>query len=419
MARKHTTAAPPTQVTSYTPPSRSVFETFVAKIRTEMLVTYPFFGTLAMYLKPICVPPDQGLWLAGVDGVNLFINYHTVKALPLPQQVFLFSHEVMHCALRHYARLNSRDINDWQYATDVVINNVLTENKMVMIPGGIYRPEFTGMSADEVYRAIQNERKDGADSKSEKFAEQMRKLRDLCPPNSDGCDNGDDEGEDDEYDNKPRTVPAVSELDMQWKQRIVTAANAARQRGRMPGGLDEIISDIVFPKVDWRTVLHQFLIPTYRGEARWSTPDRRFAQHGVYLPSAARTHSDYIVVAIDTSGSVSIEELTQFAAEIRSIQASFGIERIRVIACDAQITSDISYDPNTPVELHAKGRGGTEFDPVFALIASEYDYPRALVYLTDGECYSRLPAPPYPVLWVCTGKRPPRVGFGQTVYIKV
>jgi predicted metal-dependent peptidase len=51
-----------------------------------------------------------------------------------------------------------------------------------------------------------------------------------------------------------------------------------------------------------------------------------------------------------------------------------------------------------------KGRGGTDFRPVFDLVATDISrpegWPDLLAYLTDGQGSFPERAPPYPVVWL-------------------
>ena len=66
------------------------------------------------------------------------------------------------------------------------------------------------------------------------------------------------------------------------------------------------------------------------------------------------------------------------------------------------------------MELEAKGRRGTRYDPVFRLLRD--DPPMFLLYLTDLDCTDRPETPPFPVLWICTdpatARQPP---FGERI----
>ena len=102
-----------------------------------------------------------------------------------------------------------------------------------------------------------------------------------------------------------------------------------------------------------------------------------------------------MLLAIDTSGSVSNDELKEFMNEITHINKC-GVD-ITIIQCDTNIKSIAPFNPREEFKVH--GRGGTEFDPVLEYYNANLKKYTSLVYFTDGECYTEV-KPKAPVLWV-------------------
>jgi len=117
------------------------------------------------------------------------------------------------------------------------------------------------------------------------------------------------------------------------------------------------------------------------------------------MPDTVKEGLD-IVVAIDTSGSISDEELTQFLSETYSIVKSFPNVRMTLITCDAEVQDVLEVTNGMPdVEVH--GGGGTDFRPVFKWIRENKPNTRLVVYLTDG--YGDAPeSVDVKTLWVIT-----------------
>jgi predicted metal-dependent peptidase len=103
----------------------------------------------------------------------------------------------------------------------------------------------------------------------------------------------------------------------------------------------------------------------------------------------------HMLLAIDTSGSVSDTELKEFMNEIHHIYKA-GVE-ITIIQCDTRINSIEPYKGKN--EITVKGRGGTSFEPVLDYYSANGKKFTSLVYFTDGECYTRQ-KPKGNVLWV-------------------
>jgi predicted metal-dependent peptidase len=103
----------------------------------------------------------------------------------------------------------------------------------------------------------------------------------------------------------------------------------------------------------------------------------------------------HMLLAIDTSGSVSDAELTEFMNEIHHIYKS-GVD-ITIVQCDTKINSIEKYTGEW--ELKVQGRGGTYFDPVLEYFNEHIKEFTSLVYFTDGEASANI-KPKGNVLWV-------------------
>lgn len=78
-----------------------------------------------------------------------------------------------------------------------------------------------------------------------------------------------------------------------------------------------------------------------------------------------------------------------------------------------------AFDERTIPEVVAvRGRGGTDFRPVFKYAAERSAHELCLlIYATDGYGVFPEEAPPYPVLWLITGKGvdKEKVPFGEVL----
>jgi predicted metal-dependent peptidase len=147
------------------------------------------------------------------------------------------------------------------------------------------------------------------------------------------------------------------------------------------------------------------LIKTIGDEINWKKRNN-YLQRAGYFPTYESEEMPPIVVAVDTSGSISNEDLSQYLGEIREILISCNIPDLWLIQCDAAIhsvehlsTDSVGAISNTKI----MGRGGTIFTPVFDYVETNNRKPPVLIYLTD--CYGALEgdAPNYDVVWCVSG----------------
>ena len=121
------------------------------------------------------------------------------------------------------------------------------------------------------------------------------------------------------------------------------------------------------------------------------------------MPAMVQNEPD-IVVAIDTSGSVSQAQIAKMLEEIQAMMRLINVRKgIRVIACDYTIKGDVVVRDIREAEGHVRGGGGTDLRPPFRKLAEENVRPDCLVYFTDGYGPAPDSDPGFPVVWALCG----------------
>ena len=190
--------------------------------------------------------------------------------------------------------------------------------------------------------------------------------------------------------------------------------------GNIPGHMEILLDKLGRSTHDWRKDVRMFRAHCATPQRR-STRKRRNRRYGLLYPGKKRTIRMHLVVAIDSSGSVNDRALAQLMAEIGALK-ELGID-ITVIECDSRVNQVYRYNPNHVPKV--KGRGGTDFNPVFDLIETaafidEYGEVDGLIFQTDGGDYGPLVnKPDYPVLWALLPGCHSRYEWGRKTYIEV
>jgi hypothetical protein len=131
---------------------------------TQFTGQFRFFSTL-LYKLQIVYARHREIPVAATDGTHLFINPDFFAQLDILRVKFILAHEVLHCALLHFARQRERNHLKWNYATDYEINllllisqqvgsdtGILTESDILGDPlNGLLNVEFMNMSAEQIY----------------------------------------------------------------------------------------------------------------------------------------------------------------------------------------------------------------------------------------------------------------------------
>ena len=367
------------------------------KSRSQLVLRNPFFGTLALRLKPIS---DDSVPTACTNGQFIAFNPKWFLKLREEERVGLIAHEVMHVALMHMLRREERDAVKWNVAGDYVINNALLKSKFILPHTELIDPKYDNMSTEEIYALLPEDIKDGTG------------------PGDILLLDGDDPGGCGAVIDHPSVSDgsASGKFEAEIEIAVQQAAEAAKAMGKLPGHLQTLIEKALAPKVDWKMVLARFLRTNNKSDFTWIKPNRRFISRGLYLPSLHTPALEEIAVAVDTSGSVSEAELEQFTGEITSILHDTNPELIHFLQCDTKVCADTEYTrENLPLKITYEGRGGTRFSPVMKYLKENHPNISALVYLTDLESDDFGDAPHYPVLWISTAST--EAPYGEVIQI--
>jgi predicted metal-dependent peptidase len=352
----------------------------------ELMLEHPFYG---MFLIGLNKEWNESIPTAGVSKHNinykLVINTEFWASLSSDHKKGLLWHELLHIVFDH---LNLRD----EFADKRLFNIAADcELNQYIIPS--YLPN--GAILPSTFPNLQLERKAGTNY----YYNMLLDNQDDPDVQNMMGDAGDMHGTWEEFDNLSESEKKLikSQAEYQLKE---AAEECLKSRGQLPGEIAHIykrITEVTPSKFNWRAYLRRFAGNSYIVETKLSR--KKLNKRYPDAPGMKFKPKKHILVAIDTSGSVSNDELVEFFNEIRHIHKT-GTE-ITVLQCDTQINSIEKYDPKKDVRV--QGRGGTEFDPVIDYYNKNSKRFTCLVYLTDGECYTTI-TPRGRMLWVISSK---------------
>ncbi|MCH9024258.1 MAG: hypothetical protein IH931_02910 [candidate division Zixibacteria bacterium] len=385
----------------------------ITKARASLVLTAPFFASLALKMKLVADPSCETMW---VDGISMGYNPKFIQPLPLEQVKGLICHEVMHVACHHNTRRGERDFENWNIACDYAIDPIV-KNAGFVQPWESINPTYHNWEAEKIFKDLLQNNKDknhagGQDNKDDDN-ENDSSQTDKQPPGG--------FGEVRDYPGKNGGKASAAEkrqAEQEQKIAVKQAAQIAKAQGTLPQSLERLINEITEPKIPWREVLARFLTEPARNDYSWQMPNRRFIHQGLYLPELKNPELGLIALLVDTSGSISQQDLNQFAAEMHSLLAAYKTE-LMVIYVDAAVQGvEFIASDDTDMNLELKGGGGTDYRPGYDWLHEQGHMPTAAVYLTDGYCNSFPDEPDFPTLWVLTQKsdyfKPP---FGEILVI--
>ena len=360
----------------------------VSAALSKLVAQHPFIANIALSLHIHMGGSEKGIPTAGTDGKSIWFNDDFVESLNDQELLFLVAHECMHPALMHIFRRKGRDMGRWNRAADYVVNQYLVDDSVGIMPKeGLYDKnlyeEGNGF-AERIYDLLKEKDKGKGDKPGKGKGEGG--ALDVCIDAEPDVGGGE----------------TKSSMENEWKIRVVQAAKAAKMAGKCSANLERFVGGLVKSVVDWRDVLSDFLVKARNDERSWARPARRFASMGRYYPSISGEVMGEVVFAVDCSGSVSNEELTQYASEVVSVWNDMRPIKTHIIYFDHSVCHIDTFDVDTEPTISARGGGGTAFSPVFKAIEQNDFDPVACVFLTDLCCSDFGPTPEYPVLWVST-----------------
>lgn len=164
----------------------------------------------------------------------------------------------------------------------------------------------------------------------------------------------------------------------------VVIETSTRNRGKYPGGLMSLIKRITAPPViTWQQVLRRLINSLPAGKKPTQFRRDRRQPDRLDLKGKLPDKEIDLVFAIDTSGSVSNDDVANICSELFAITKLMKA-RVTVVECDTQICK--VYEANSPeeVQVDVAGRGGTSFTPVFEWLQENRNSDTVLIYSTDG-----------------------------------
>ena len=369
----------------------------LSKTAKDLMLKEPYYGFFLIMLNKLW---SRRLPTAGVskNGINyqLMINDEFWEGLSENHRLGLLKHELLHIAFGHLTTVfKFSDRKMANIAMDMEINQYIDIDYLP--EGGIMIDNYAELNLDRKAgaRYYYDKLKEAKDEKDQNGTSGCPNFDDLC----DQMDSGDGDGLPDHstWDEFENLSEAEQKLIEKQLQKVLGDAKeqTVKKRGSVPGEIEGVIviEEIVAPKFDWRGYIRRFTgisTKVFTKKIR-RKENRRFSDN----PGLKIKMKQHMLLAIDTSGSVSNEELLEFMNEIHHIYKA-GVD-ITIIQCDTSIRSIEAYRGKN--DLKVQGRGGTEFDPVLDYYNENSKKYTSLVYFTDGECDANV-KPKGNVLWV-------------------
>jgi predicted metal-dependent peptidase len=364
---------------------------------------------------------ENSSFTAYTDGVNKRYSKAFIEGLKDDSEVrAIVLHENLHVALKHlpFGKAMFKENHMLaNVAADMVVNNMIDDIKdkirgnepLVKLPdGAVMDVKFKNWSMRQVYDYLKKECEDPQDE------------------GGDGDSTGDDEsdgGMDGEggtgdtqapsngkkkkpskivIDGKEYDLSQSDEHDFEKadvspeeKKKLSEKVEKALREGgllagRLGADIPREIADLLTPKVDWRDELRDFVTSSMKGkdEFTWRRLNRRGLANDMLMPTVENETISRLIIANDTSGSITNEMLTEYATELANICETVQPDEVLVMWWDTKVhgvqtLTEESYGALRNV-LKPVGGGGTTVSCVSEYINKNRLTADCLVVFTDG-----------------------------------
>ena len=375
----------------------------LSQAKAKLLVSQPYFGTLATKLELVI---NDDIEAFKSNGVKLEISSEYLDGLELSEVEFVLANGAMHASLAHEQRRGKRSGWLWQMATDMAINDMLVQNGLDMPYGTQYRKRFRGMYAEEIYAELKDDI--------------LREDEDLEYESDDSADVEPQENEkkSEQKEQQEQTQEEIEEEILQEQllaEEAISALEAKMQSGEAPQSIERFFEVENFGKIDWRDELRIALDRFFRDDYVMMPPSKKLLYQGIYLPSNI-SQTFRLVIAVDSSGSVDEELLNEFMSEVNFLMSLVPNYEIEFLVCDDKLHFHKTFYSGEQLEVSLKGGGGTDFRPVFEFIENNFDDVKLLLYFTDMEGIFPKEVPNYMVKWVSAKEA--KAPFGELLLLK-
>lgn len=358
------------------------------------------------------------------------VNPEFAARLPDQELAGVLFHEIMHLMMSHAFRVEGRtimcstpmgSISLFNICADMAINLVLRDMGVKLPDGAVYPPPgMEDLNAEQLYEALAKEpekagmgraqARGGAGRGKQKQpggggGDEGEQGQGPQPCGGCGVEPGDGEGEgggggegdggkDGQGQGQGEGPTTPEDWEREWEKVAVQARNiaAGTTAGNALARLFERRQAMRWKQLLKSTVARA-VAQHGRDEQSMTRRNRRSPARIIYPGWMSRKVS--VACIVDTSGSVSDEQLTQILSEVMDI-AKVGEARIYLVTHDAQVQFSgwVDGTKRDQVARSFVGRGGTTFSVAYDELERVRRRFDAVIHLTDGYPCEPWPAPP-------------------------
>src|SRR5271166_1879980 len=294
----------------------AVSQAIVALFDSEM-----FYAEVVASMRRVSNPHIPIAGVCVKDQIELHINHPAFEALSLKERTAVLKHECEHILRNHIVRMQEMAPDVYKKGSDEIDSLINGARHKVMniaadcavnshvrgLPENCIIPELFELPNNQTVEWYLQSLKDN---------EKLKNITEF-----------DDHSLWDESDGNKDI------LKEKIRQAVNKAANRTRAAGKMSHSDELLVSELNKSVVNWKEQLRRFVARAIESRLE-SSKKKRNRRYGIMFPGSVKVEELHIGVAIDTSGSVSDEALTQFMTEINAISR---YAKVTVVEADSEV----------------------------------------------------------------------------------
>ncbi len=401
----------------------------INSIKRKLLIKYGFFGNI---LANTTFEETKTVDTAATDGKNIYYNSEFTNSLTEKEQIFLFAHELCHIALNHIYRIEGKDHETWNIATDAVINSYLTQKDgLPLIEGGVDIKDAYMYDAEQLYEKLLKDKKDNEnENKKSKDNNNSNKDKQVGHDShtmwEDAVKKKHKQEENKENHSTPKEQKIEQDIekmgkigekkifeeneklrDEQLEKLRKSLAQQSTSYGNSSLADQRNISDIghAIPLINWTRLLKSAI----KIDEDWSYLNPE-VESGIIMPTIDPIEKNETEIVLDTSGSIDDDLLRNFLRECKNILKE---SKVKVGCFDTRFYGFSEVKSSKDIEnLKFQGGGGTDFDA--AVNAFSKNANNKIIF-TDG--WASMPQKKVDAIWIVFGGRKINPLGGRVIYI--
>ena len=426
-------------------------EAFMNMMSSPDYVKYSFWSFVIAKMQ---LTIDRSVPTAGAGFFNnnyqLIINPDFFNPLPLEQRLGILIHECQHVVLKHIFRKGERDHKLFNVAADMALNQMI---ERTWLPEGAIYPDLfkdekgktwpENRTAEQYYQLLKEEQKNQQQEKEDQEGQGDQEDQEDCEncsgsgeqdgpdgdkeecPNCKGSGKEPQEGSNnfqpkngnpnltgqeeitiDSHELWDKISPEDEELASQMMEGILENA-MEKSRGNAPGNMEMLLSLWkTKPVISWKKVMKKYISSKVGGKRGTIKRRDRRQPHRIEIKGKRSFYdTPQVIVGLDTSGSMSNEEIANALVEINEV-CKVTKSKLNIVQIDTDIKGSEEYDPKKK-DFKRKGCGGTYMGAMAEYLIEEkinYDVMILIsdMYIEDVSTDKNWARVKKPTLWLNT-----------------